>query len=269
MTTMSNFSHGFKHGLFYGMFKKMFCNFGMLNLNYCNSFEYQMPPPVLPPMPQTQITWSTIPIFDCNSANYTQNNFNTNNQIFSYSTSNIEASPVLSDTFIKSESDSDKKKQNKTVPTDEDFDKMLKFVLESEGGYVANDCGQACNKGIQQNTYDTYRTRKGLAKNDVKNITDEEVREIYYTMYYKASGADKISDKKLAFYLFDAAVNMGVNGAKKILANCDNNAELFMKKRLEKYNIIAENHNNKRIYLRGWESRINRAKTFAGKEFIA
>ena len=62
------------------------------------------------------------------------------------------------------------------------FKKALKFVLKWEGGYVNNphDKGGATNKGITQNTYNTWLKSLSLAPRDVKNITQEEVEQIYY-----------------------------------------------------------------------------------------
>jgi hypothetical protein len=157
----------------------------------------------------------------------------------------------------------------KSNTLDKDFDKMLSFVLRSEGGYVANDGGQACNKGIQQKTYDSYRTKKGLSKQDVKNISDAEVKDIYYTMYYKASGADKIEDPKLALYVFDTAVNMGVSAAKKLLEKSGNDAEKFEEARINKYEAIARNNPNKSKYLTGWKNRVQNAENFADRELLA
>ncbi len=93
---------------------------------------------------------------------------------------------------------------------DSNFEKMLKFVLQREGGYVndPNDLGGETNKGITHTTYNSYRRSKGLPIQSVKYITDSEVRDIYYNNYYKASGADKISNPTLAAYVFDTAVNM-------------------------------------------------------------
>ena len=38
----------------------------------------------------------------------------------------------------------------------------------------------------------------------------QEAEDIYYNNYYKASGADKIENPRLALYVFDTAVNMGL-----------------------------------------------------------
>ena len=61
--------------------------------------------------------------------------------------------------------------------TTEDFEKMLKFVLQREGGYVndPHDLGGETNKGITHNTYNSYRKSKGLQTRSVKYITDDEV----------------------------------------------------------------------------------------------
>ena len=55
---------------------------------------------------------------------------------------------------------------------------------------------------------------KELPTRSVKYITDDEVKDIYYNNYYKASGADKLENPQLASYVFDTAVNMGVSIAK-------------------------------------------------------
>ena len=149
------------------------------------------------------------------------------------------------------------------------FDKMLKFVLQSEGGYTSNDCGQAGNKGIQQSTYDEYRSKKGLTKQNVKNITDDEVRDIYYTMYYKASEADKIKDPRLALYVFDTAVNMGVSAAKKILKQSENDADKFEELRLKRYESIASTNPSKAKYLNGWKNRVENVQNYATQTFVA
>ena len=285
---MGAFLHGFSHGIHYGMFHGMFggpcyamnpfvCNpfmptFFMPNFHFGGFFPYQQP------------MFNAFPMFGFNSFPY--GGFNTNFSVFNYATPNFN---VNIDTFVPSTSyfsdngskkivaKTEKKpikeenlpKEENSEKNDNDFDKMLSFVLRSEGGYVANDGGQACNKGIQQSTYDSYRTKKGLSKQDVKNITDEEVKDIYYTMYYKASGADKIDDPKLALYVFDTAVNMGVSAAKRLLEKSGNNADKFEEARLERYEEIAQNNPSKSKYLRGWENRVQNAENFANRELLA
>ena len=147
---------------------------------------------------------------------------------------------------------------------DENFEKMLKFVLQEEGGYVndPHDRGGETNKGITHTTYDSYRKSKGLPTRSVKNITDDEVRDIYYNNYYKASGADKLSNPQLSLYVFDTAVNMGVSRAKEFLNKSNGNAEMFQKLRLAKYEEFAKVPDQKQ-YLKTWTNRINRGNIFA------
>ena len=147
---------------------------------------------------------------------------------------------------------------------DENFEKMLKFVLQEEGGYVndPHDRGGETNKGITHTTYDSYRKSKGLPTRSVKNITDDEVRDIYYNNYYKASGADKLGNPQLSLYVFDTAVNMGVSRAKEFLNKSNGNAEVFQKLRLAKYEEFAKVPDQKQ-YLKTWTNRINRGNVFA------
>ena len=55
------------------------------------------------------------------------------------------------------------------------------------------------NKGITHNTYNSYRRSKGLPIRSVKYITNDEVRDIYYNNYFKASGADRIKIHNLLY----------------------------------------------------------------------
>ncbi len=88
---------------------------------------------------------------------------------------------------------------------DKNFEKGVKFVLAREGGYSnhPNDSGGETNKGVTHKTYDAYRKSQGLPTRSVKDITDKEVKDIYYNNYYKASGADKIKDPKMSTVVFD------------------------------------------------------------------
>ena len=102
---------------------------------------------------------------------------------------------------------------------DQYFETMLNFVLLREGGYVndPDDPGGETNHGITHEVYDSYRRSKKLPKRSVKYITDDEVVDIYYNNYYKASGADKIKNPRLAMAVFDTSVNMGVSVAFPVL----------------------------------------------------
>lgn len=137
------------------------------------------------------------------------------------------------------------------------FEKALKFVLKWEGGYVnnPNDKGGATNKGITQNTYNAWLQSKKQNLKDVRHITDEEVRQIYYHNYWLKAGCDKMSEK-FAILAFDTAVNMGVSRVKEFLEYAKySNPDKFIIARIRKYNEFAK-HGNQKIFLQGWLNRI-------------
>ncbi len=145
------------------------------------------------------------------------------------------------------------------------YPQMVKFVLAREGGYVndPNDKGGETNKGITHATYDSYRRSKGLPKQSVKYMTDEEMHEIYYNNYYKASGADKIENPRLAMYVFDTAVNMGVSVAKDLYQKSDDNLDKFEQLRRDKYEAFVKSDPTQKRYIQGWNNRVTHVKDFS------
>lgn len=148
------------------------------------------------------------------------------------------------------------------------FDKMLKFVLDREGGYSnnPNDKGGETNKGITFQTYNNYRKSKGLPIQSVKYITDKEVKEIYYNNYYKASGADKIRDARLSAYVFDTAVNMGVSRAKTFLKESNGDIKKYDELRRNKYREFVAYNPSQQQFLQGWNNRLNSLSSFVQSE---
>ena len=297
-----NFWHNFKHGFMHGMFgnNPFFCCWGgfrpffggpfmfgagcfspfgwnssiFLTPNVMTNNFYQL-------MPNLQMPSSNINI-DFNSLFSSENVWDKLNKqreehqnMFDKfeKTSSSQTKPA-SEANNEVEKD-DKKEQtvvkqtNQRVNTvkndDTSFNKMLDFVLQSEGGYVADDCGEAGNRGVRQSTYDSYRKGKGLQPRDVKELTLDETREIYYETYYKKSGADKIEDTILAFQVFDTAVNMGVGAAKELLNQSGNDADKFRELRLKRYKNIAAKNPSKRKYLEGWINRVNNLAEYVDK----
>jgi lysozyme family protein len=94
----------------------------------------------------------------------------------------------------------------------------LKFTLQEEGGYSNNpeDPGGATMKGVTQAVYDKYRQSKNLDTQDVRDISDEEVSDIYYNEYWLPSHCDDLPIK-LSICQFDTAVNTGIEESIKIL----------------------------------------------------
>lgn len=139
----------------------------------------------------------------------------------------------------------------------ETFKQGLKFVLKWEGGYVnnPNDKGGATNKGITQNTYNSWLKSQGKTSKDVRNITDSEVEQIYYKNYWLAAGCDKMS-KDFALLAFDTAVNMGVSRVQEFLKAAQwKYPDKFILARAEKYNEFA-NVASQRGFLHGWLNRL-------------
>ena len=101
---------------------------------------------------------------------------------------------------------------------DDNFLTALGFTLRWEGGYSYNsaDPGGATMKGIIQTVYDSWRQIHGLPVQDVKNISDDEVNEIYFNNYWKG-GYCNLMSAKLATAHFDACVNCGCGQAAKFL----------------------------------------------------
>jgi lysozyme family protein len=159
------------------------------------------------------------------------------------------------------------------------FDNALTFVLSWEGGYSnhPNDHGGATNQGITQREYDYYRTVKGLLPQDVRKITNEEVREIYYNSYWLPVHGNDLSFP-LALALFDTGVNCGPGtaiaflerslglpqdggwgqGVGNVLATKTSTADIalqMMDYRHDYYKYIADNDATQMVFLQGWFNR--------------
>lgn len=146
---------------------------------------------------------------------------------------------------------------------DQNFKRALKFVLKWEGGYVNNpyDKGGATNKGITQGTYNGWLKSKGLSPKNVRDITQQEVEEIYYKNYWLKAGCDKMSIK-FAILAFDTAVNMGLARVSSFMKAAEwKYPEKFIEAREAKYREFAT-YGNQKIFLNGWLNRINDLKTF-------
>lgn len=165
------------------------------------------------------------------------------------------------------------------------FSTALQFTLPAEGGAVDNrvDPGGRTNKGIIQSVYNTYRDRKGLSRNDVFDIADSEVHEIYFTMYWKPAQCESMV-LPLAVVNFDTAVNFGVTGAIQFLQealglsadgifgpqtqsslqsnNRKNTALNIINGRIAyRHQRVAENP-SQNLFLQGWLNRDNHLREF-------
>ena len=102
----------------------------------------------------------------------------------------------------------------------QNWERSIKEVLRHEGGYVDHpaDPGGATNLGITLNTYRSYRNNPHLTADDLRNISMDEVYDIYKTRYWdKVRGDDLPSG--VDFLVFDFGVNAGNGRAAKMLQN--------------------------------------------------
>jgi len=98
------------------------------------------------------------------------------------------------------------------------FDAALAHVLKSEGLWSDNpkDPGGATMKGITFAVFKEFKHNPNLTKDDLRNVSDQDVHDLYKQLYWdKVHGDDLPSGVDYA--VFDAAVNMGVGRAAKLL----------------------------------------------------
>ena len=119
---------------------------------------------------------------------------------------------------------------------DKNFETIMKYVFKSEGGFSdrKNDRGGRTDKGVTQRTYNDWRKKKGLPPKDVKGISTEEAKQLYYEEFWIPTGASKAKDLREGYLLFDTALNSGPYEAKK----------LYEKNRQGWYNRLRDIENN-------------------------
>ena len=90
-----------------------------------------------------------------------------------------------------------------------DFREAIEVILKHEGGYVNApvDPGGETNMGISKRAYPDL---------DIKGLTKQSVREIYYKDYWLKGKCPQVPDE-LRLIFFDMVVNMGKSRAVKIL----------------------------------------------------
>lgn len=93
-------------------------------------------------------------------------------------------------------------------PANDAFAKAVAWVIAAEGGgKLVTDTGGATRWGISQDAHPEV---------DVATLTRDLAEEVYHSSYWKPIHGDELPPA-LALVLFDAAVNVGVNRATKIL----------------------------------------------------
>lgn len=96
------------------------------------------------------------------------------------------------------------------VVYDNKFLKAFNYVISNEGEYVYNpsDPGGETKYGISHRSYPTL---------NIKKLTLEDAKKIYYCDYWLKGKCDKIEDEKVATQVFDFIVNFGHRAATIVL----------------------------------------------------
>jgi lysozyme family protein len=160
------------------------------------------------------------------------------------------------------------------------FKRCLAVVLQNEGGYSDHplDPGHATMKGITQSVYDHYRLQKNLSLQGVILITDEEVHDIYWTIYWQPMNLELLNDEDLTLQVFDFGVNAGIRTSIKLLQRLvgvtddgalggitagavadyqGNILEDFIKRRKLFYVTLIQKKPELRVFIKGWLSRVD------------
>ena len=97
------------------------------------------------------------------------------------------------------------------------FDNCLALLLKSEGGYVNNpkDPGGRTNLGVTQKTWEAWVGRESSEK-EIRALTKDQVAPLYKAKYWTACYGPQLP-LGVDYAVFDAAVNMGVGRAVKLL----------------------------------------------------
>ncbi len=155
---------------------------------------------------------------------------------------------------------------------DDRFNIFIEIILRHEGGWVhdLDDWGGETNFGITKRRYPDL---------DIKNLTLDKAKQIYYNDFYLPMNLHYIESDLLALHIFDMGINAGPKTAIKllqgILNGCDDDGtigpvtaqalsyamvttkvtEAYIARRIERYYEVSLLRNNQK-YLKGWINRV-------------
>jgi len=97
------------------------------------------------------------------------------------------------------------------------WDKSFSELIKSEGGFVNNpkDPGGATNWGVTKAVWEAW-VKHPVTVDDMKKLTQEEVKPLYYEKYLKPVKGDELPIG-VDFLVFSFGVNAGVGRAVKTL----------------------------------------------------
>lgn len=132
--------------------------------------------------------------------------------------------------------------------------KSMNFIKKWEGGWADNphDPGGATNKGVTFGTFKKWRALQGMpepTKQDLRDISDQETEKIFYEMYWKTSGADKLKWPMCLAHM-NIAVNGGPDRAKQFLTEVGPRFVPYMARCIEWYTKIDNFEHFGRAWIR-------------------
>ncbi len=122
------------------------------------------------------------------------------------------------------------------------FDDAIAIVLRHEGGYTCNpnDAGGPTKYGIslrylieqdkktpQFFNDNNFHFPKDLTYIDIKKLSMDDAKKIYYKYFWLAGHFDRICFQPLAIKAFDLSLTMGVSQLIKLLQRAYNHIELY------------------------------------------
>lgn len=157
---------------------------------------------------------------------------------------------------------------------DATFLKVVPLVLDSEAGYCNHpeDPGGPTMRGIAWNYNADYLKKVFGFKTsaDIKKLTADQAKQVYYDRYWLPSGGRGLTDVDLAYIHFDMAVNCGVGAAAKTLRKLSINPknydgsggknrsvflQLFLEYTAQRLSYYTHCR-NRDAFLEGWVNRI-------------
>lgn len=138
-------------------------------------------------------------------------------------------------------------------PRSDNFDNSVNFVMDIEGGYVADDAGKGeTNMGVNKTANPDV---------DIKNLTPEYAKEVYKKRYWSAIEADKMKPE-MALVAFDAAVNHGVGKAKSLIHAAQGDPQKLLRLREMEYaRLVKSNPQKYAQYAQGWIDRLKKLQS--------
>lgn len=146
-------------------------------------------------------------------------------------------------------------------------ERCLKFFLQLrklEGGVSNNkdDKGGLTNLGITQNSYNLWLRQYNRPSKNVKLITTEEAKQLYFDDYYNPT--PYVENEFAHYLLFDLCVNSGLGNVKKCIQEVSNphNPKDVLTWRRNFYNKIVSNSPTQQAFLKGWMNRLKQIEKF-------